>query len=56
MMHGPGIVALFDWTFAPNIFSQTPQNIAVDVSIHDLSWWNKFIMYCVFSIKKSTFI
>jgi hypothetical protein len=36
MAQGPGIVALLDWMFAQDLFSQPPQNIAAEVSIrHD---------------------
>jgi hypothetical protein len=39
MVQGPGIGAPFDWTIAQDIFPQPPQNIAIEVFIHSLSWW-----------------
>jgi hypothetical protein len=40
----PGIVASMDWVFAPDIFPQPPQNIATEIPIRGVSWWNKFLM------------
>jgi hypothetical protein len=51
MVQVPGIVVPLDWTFAPDVFPQLPQNIAIEVSIHGLSWWNKFLMHIAFSVK-----
>jgi len=45
MMQGPGVVAPLVWTFAPNAFPQSLQNVAKVFSIHCLSWWNKFLMH-----------
>jgi hypothetical protein len=44
-MQGPGVVAPLVWTFAPNVFPQSLQNVAKEFSIHRLSWWNKFLMH-----------
>jgi hypothetical protein len=38
--------------FAPDIFPQPPQNIATEVSIHSLSWWNIFLMHDAVIVKK----
>jgi hypothetical protein len=52
MVQGPGIVALLEWMFVPDVFPQPPQNIAIDISIHGLSWRNRFLMHNAFIIKK----
>lgn len=49
MVQGPGIFVPFDWTFVQDIFPHPPQNIAIEVSIQGLSWWNKFLMYDSFT-------
>jgi len=41
MMQGPGVVAPLVWTLAPDVFPQSPQNVAIEFSIHRPSWWNK---------------
>jgi hypothetical protein len=48
MVQGPGIYAPFNWMFVPDVFPQPPQNIAVEVSIHCLSWCNKFLTHDAF--------
>jgi hypothetical protein len=53
MVQGPAIVAPLDWAFAPDVFFQPPQNTAIEVSIHGLSWWNKFLMHDAFSVKQT---
>jgi hypothetical protein len=53
MVQGTGIVAPLDWTFALDVFLQVPQNTATEVCIHDLSWWDKFLVHNVFSAKKT---
>jgi hypothetical protein len=50
-----GIVASMDWMFAPDVFPQPPQNIAIEISIHGVSWWNKFLMRNAYK-NKSTLI
>jgi len=35
-------------------FPQLPQRIAIEFSIHCLSWWNKFLMHDAFNVKKQT--
>jgi hypothetical protein len=52
MVQGSGIVTQLDWTFALDIFPQLPHNTATEVCIHDLSWWNKFLVHNVFNAKK----
>jgi hypothetical protein len=52
MVQGPRIVAQLNWMFALDVFPQPPQNIATDVSNHDLSCWNKFLMHDAVSVKK----
>jgi hypothetical protein len=49
MVQDPAIVSPLDWIFAPNVFHQPPQNIAVEVSIYDLSWWKKFLTHNAYS-------
>jgi hypothetical protein len=49
----PGIVASFGWTFVPDIFSQPPQNIAMEVFIRSLPCSNKILMHDAFSTKKN---
>ena len=52
MMLGPGVVAPIVLKFALDFFlSQSPQNFAIEFSIHRLSWWNKFLMDDAFNIK-----
>jgi hypothetical protein len=35
----------------PDVFPQSPQTVAVEFSIHRLSWWNKFLMDDAFNVK-----
>jgi hypothetical protein len=51
MMQDPGVVAPLVWMFAPDVFPHSPQDVAIEFSIHRLSWWNKFIMHDAFSVK-----
>jgi hypothetical protein len=51
MMQDAGVVAPAVWTFAPDVFPQLPQNVAIEFSIHCLSWWNKFLMHDAFNKK-----
>jgi hypothetical protein len=53
MVQGPGTFSPLDWTFVPDVVPQPPQNIAIEVSIHGLSWWNKFLKHDAFSVKKT---
>jgi hypothetical protein len=53
MVQGPGIVAPLHWTFAPDVLPQLSHNIAIEVSIHGLSWCNKFLMHDVISARKT---
>jgi hypothetical protein len=53
MVQCPGIVGTLDRMFAPDVFPQPPQNIATEISIHSLSWWNEFLMHDAFSVKKT---
>jgi hypothetical protein len=53
MMQGLGVVAPLLWTFAPDVFRQSPQNVTVEFSIQRLSWWNKFLMHYAFTVKLS---
>jgi hypothetical protein len=46
--HNAGVVAPFTWTFVPNVFLQSPQNVAIEFFIHHLGWWNKFLMHDTF--------
>ena len=48
MMQGPGVVAPLVWKFAPDVFPQSPQNIAIEFSIHCLSF-----MHNAFNVKKT---
>jgi hypothetical protein len=52
MMQGPVVVSPLVWMFALDVFPQSPQNVAVEFSLHRLSWWNKFLMHDAFSVKK----
>jgi hypothetical protein len=52
MTQDPGNVAPLDWMFMPGIFFQPPQIITIEVSIHGLLWWNKFLMHDAFGVKK----
>jgi hypothetical protein len=51
MMQRSGVSAPLVWTFARHVFPQSPQNGAIEFSIHHLSCWNKFLMHDV-SVKK----
>ena len=51
MMHGSGTVAPLVWTFAPDVFPQSPRTFATEFSIHHLSWWNKFLIHDAFNVK-----
>jgi hypothetical protein len=42
--------------FAPYVFLRPPQNIAIEVCIHVLSWRNKFLMHDALTVRKTTFI
>jgi hypothetical protein len=53
MVQDPGFVAPLVWTFAPEVFPQSPQNVAIEFSIHRLSCWNKFLMHDAFNVKKA---
>jgi hypothetical protein len=52
MVYGPGGVAPLDWAFMLGSFFWQPQNIALEIYIHGLSWWNKFLWHNAFSVKK----
>jgi hypothetical protein len=52
MVQDPGVVAPLVWTFAPDVFPQSPQKVAIEFSIHRLSW-NKFLMDDAFNVKKA---
>jgi hypothetical protein len=45
MMQGPGVVATLTRTFVPDVFLQSPQNVPIELFIHRLDWWNKFLMH-----------
>jgi hypothetical protein len=47
MLQGPGVV-LFVWTFAPDVLTLIASELRNGISIHHLSWWNKFLMHDVF--------
>jgi hypothetical protein len=51
MLQGPGDDVPLVWTFVLDVFPHSPQNIAIEFSIHRLSWWNKFLMHDAFSVK-----
>jgi len=53
MLQGPGFVAPLVWTFALDVYLQSSQNVTIEFSIHRLTWWNEFLMYDVFSVKKT---
>jgi hypothetical protein len=53
MMEGPRVVAPPVWIFAPDVFPQLPQIIAIEFFIHHLSWWNKFLVHYAFYVKKT---
>jgi hypothetical protein len=55
-VQGPANFELLDWKFAPDVFLQPPQNITIEVYIHGLSCWKKFLIHNAFSVKKSTLI
>ena len=50
-MQGPGVVVQLVWTFALDVFPHSPQDVAIEFSIHHLSWWNKFLMHDAFLAK-----
>ena len=37
--------------WSPVVFPRSPQNVAIEYSIHRLSGWNKFLMHDAFNIK-----
>jgi hypothetical protein len=53
MMQGPGVVAPPLWMFAPDVFPQSPQNVATEFFNHHLSWWNKFLVHDAFYVEKT---
>jgi hypothetical protein len=44
MMQGSGVVVPLVSIFVLDFFPHSPQSIAIEFSIHRLSWWNKFLM------------
>jgi hypothetical protein len=38
--------------FVPDVFPQSPQNVATEFFVHHLSWWNTFFMHDAFYVKK----
>jgi hypothetical protein len=52
MMQGPGVVAPPFWTFAPDVFPQSPQIVEIEFSIHRLSCWKKFLVHNAINVKK----
>jgi hypothetical protein len=53
IVQGPEIIAPLDLTFVLGVFSRPPQNITVEVSIHDLSWLNILLTHNAFSANKN---
>ena len=51
MFQDPGVVVPHVWTFTPYVFPQSPQNVAIEFSVHHLSWWDKFLMHDAFNVK-----
>ena len=51
MMQGPGVVVPLVWSFALDVFCHSPQNAAIEFSIHCLYGWNKFLMHDAFIVK-----
>ena len=45
------VVAPLVWTFAPGVFPRSPQNVAMEFSIHRLPWSNKFLMHDAFNVE-----
>jgi hypothetical protein len=51
MMQDLGAAVPLVWIFVLDFFPHLPQNIAIEFSIHRLSWWNKFLMHNAFNVK-----
>jgi hypothetical protein len=52
MMPGPGVLAPLVWTFVPDVYPQSPKNVAIEFFIHHLAWWNKFLMHGAINWKR----
>jgi len=55
MMQEPEVFVALAWRFAPDVFPQSPQNVAIYFSLHHPSCWNKFLMHVAFNVKKTYF-
>jgi len=51
MIPDPGVVVPLVWMYVPDVVPQSPQNIAIEFSIHRPSWWNKFLMRDALNVK-----
>jgi len=51
MILDSGVVVPLVWMYVPDVVPLSPQNIAIEFSIHRPSWWNKFLMRDVLNVK-----
>jgi hypothetical protein len=56
MTHGSGVVAPLVWTFAPDVFPQSSENIAIEFSIHCLPWIAHLQSFRIASHTLATFL